>query len=101
MALRQRIMRVEPDHGAGIPDEGLLVAYGNGDLDAARDLAASLTPRLLGQAMRMLQDRAEAEDVTKGDAAAVAGRPGLAAGRSAGLDLGIPGGGQSVPGPAA
>lgn len=65
MALRQRIMRVEPDHGAGIPDEGLLVAYGNGDLDAARDLAARLTPRLLGQAMRMLQDRAEAEDVTQ------------------------------------
>ena len=33
--------------------------------NAARDLTARLTPRLQGQAMRMLQDRAEAEDVAQ------------------------------------
>jgi RNA polymerase sigma factor (sigma-70 family) len=65
MALRLRAMKIDPDLGAGISDEVLLVAYGNGDLDAARDLTARLSPRLLGQAMRMLQDRAEAEDVTQ------------------------------------
>lgn len=48
-----------------VSDEALLIAFGNGDLDAARDLTARLTPRLLGQALRMLQDRAEAEDVTQ------------------------------------
>lgn len=69
MALLHKAMKVEPDlgtdRGAGISDEALLVAFGNGDLDAARDLTARLTPRLLGQAFRMLQDRAEAEDVTQ------------------------------------
>ena len=65
MGLAQRAMRNEPDQAAGIPDEVLLIAYGNGDLDAARDLTARLTPRLLGQAMRMLQDRAGAEDVAQ------------------------------------
>jgi RNA polymerase sigma factor (sigma-70 family) len=58
-------MKVDPDLGAGISDTALLVAFGNGDLDAARDLTTRLTPRLLGQAFRMLQDRAEAEDVTQ------------------------------------
>ncbi len=65
MALRQTVMRVALDLAADISDEVLLVAYGNGDLDAARDLTLRLTPRLLGQAMRILQDRAEAEDVTQ------------------------------------
>jgi RNA polymerase sigma factor (sigma-70 family) len=47
-------------------EEGaLLLAYGNGDPDAARALAALIAPRILGQAMRMLADRAEAEDVTQ------------------------------------
>jgi RNA polymerase sigma factor (sigma-70 family) len=32
---------------------------------AARDLSARLLPRVLGQAIRMLQDRAEAEDVAQ------------------------------------
>ena len=58
-------MKIGQDLGGGISDEALLVAFGNGDLDAARDLTARLTPRLLGQAFRMLQDRAEAEDVTQ------------------------------------
>lgn len=65
MALAYKVMKVDPDLGASISDEALLVAYGNGDLDAARDLTTRLTPRFLGQAMRMLQDRAEAEDVAQ------------------------------------
>ncbi len=47
------------------PDGALLVAYANGDGTAARDLALRLTPRVLAQAMRMLADRAEAEDVAQ------------------------------------
>mgnify|MGYP003113224927 FL=1 len=48
-----------------IPDFALLVAYANGDPAAARDLSARLLPRVMGQAVRMLQDRAEAEDVAQ------------------------------------
>ena len=48
-----------------IPDAALLVAYANGDPEAARDLSRRLLPRVLGQAVRMLQDRAEAEDVAQ------------------------------------
>jgi len=47
-------------------DAALLVAYGNGDLSAARLLTVRLGPRVLGFATRMLRgDRAEAEDVTQ------------------------------------
>ena len=47
-------------------DEALLVAFGNGDRDAARILTLRLTPRVLGFAARMLRgDRAEAEDVAQ------------------------------------
>ena len=47
-------------------DEALLVAYGNGDVSAARILMLRLTPKLLGFAARMLRgDRAEAEDVAQ------------------------------------
>ncbi len=48
-----------------VPDEALLVAYGNGDAGAARALTLRLTPRVLGYATRLLSDRAEAEDVTQ------------------------------------
>lgn len=48
-----------------MPDAALLVAYANGDPEAARLLSARVLPRVLGQAMRMLQDRAEAEDVAQ------------------------------------
>lgn len=48
-----------------IPDGALLVAYANGDRDAARILAGRLAPRTLAQAYRMLGDQAEAEDVTQ------------------------------------
>ena len=43
----------------------LLVAYANGDAEAARELALALAPRALALAARMLADRAEAEDVTQ------------------------------------
>lgn len=46
-------------------DAALLVAYANGDATAARDLSVRLLPRVMGQAYRMLQDRAEAEDVAQ------------------------------------
>ena len=49
-----------------VSDEALLVAFGNGDREAALLLTARLTPRVLGYASRMLRgDRAEAEDVTQ------------------------------------
>ena len=48
-----------------VPDEALLVAYGNGDAAAARALTLRLTPRVLGYAARLLSDRAEAEDVAQ------------------------------------
>jgi RNA polymerase sigma factor (sigma-70 family) len=48
------------------PDEALLIAYGNGDAEAARLLTQRLVPRLLKYAMRLLGgDRAEAEDVAQ------------------------------------
>ncbi len=65
MSVGQGAMKLAADPDAGLSDEGLLVAFGNGDLIAARDLTARLAPRLFGQAQRMLQDRAEAEDVTQ------------------------------------
>lgn len=46
-------------------DGALLVAFANGDAEAARELAARLLPRTLSQAQRMLSDRAEAEDVAQ------------------------------------
>ncbi len=48
-----------------VPDEALLIAYGNGDQLAARALTLRLTPRVFGFANRMLRDRAEAEDVAQ------------------------------------
>ncbi|NIY72381.1 RNA polymerase sigma factor [Marivivens donghaensis] len=53
------------DHFAGAPDEALLVAFANGDQAAARLLATRLAPRAIGQAFRLLHDRAEAEDVVQ------------------------------------
>ena len=43
----------------------LLMAYANGDAAAARELTAALAPRAYAQAVRMLADRAEAEDVVQ------------------------------------
>jgi RNA polymerase sigma factor (sigma-70 family) len=46
-------------------DGALLVAFANGDAEAAQALAARLLPRTLSQAQRMLSDRTEAEDVAQ------------------------------------
>jgi RNA polymerase sigma factor (sigma-70 family) len=49
-----------------VSDEALLVAFGNGDLTAARLLTQRLAPRLLRYAARLLGgDRTEAEDITQ------------------------------------
>jgi RNA polymerase sigma factor (sigma-70 family) len=48
-----------------VPDEALLVAYGNGDRRAASELTRRLTPRVLAYAARLLGDRTEAEDVAQ------------------------------------
>lgn len=51
---------------AEVSDEALLVAFGNGDMEAARALTLRLSPRVLGYATRLLGgDRSEAEDVTQ------------------------------------
>ncbi|SDE25117.1 RNA polymerase, sigma subunit, ECF family [Salipiger thiooxidans] len=46
-------------------DETLLAAYAAGDPAAARALTMRLGPRAFGHAMRMLNDRAEAEDIVQ------------------------------------
>lgn len=46
-------------------DESLLAAYAAGEPAAARALTMRLGPRAFGVAMRMLKDRAEAEDVAQ------------------------------------
>jgi RNA polymerase sigma factor (sigma-70 family) len=53
------------DGGAEDPDAALLVAYADGNPRAAQALTLRLTPRVFGQAYRMLQHRAEAEDLTQ------------------------------------
>ncbi|WP_120502602.1 RNA polymerase sigma factor [Roseovarius sp. EL26] len=49
----------------GLSDGALLVLFANGDQQAARVLTLRLTPAVLGHAMRLLGDRAEAEDVAQ------------------------------------
>lgn len=46
-------------------DEALLLAFAGGDAAAARALTGRLGPRVFSHAMRMLGDRAEAEDVAQ------------------------------------
>ena len=48
-----------------VSDEALLVLYGNGDGAAARALTLRLAPLALRVAQRMLNDRAEAEDLAQ------------------------------------
>ena len=48
-----------------VSDEALLVLYANGDQSAARTLTLRLVPRIMAHAYRLLNDRAEAEDVTQ------------------------------------
>ena len=53
----------EPD--PTLSDDALLVLYANGDGPAAQELTGRLAPRCFGVAMRVLGNRAEAEDVTQ------------------------------------
>ncbi|MEM8978663.1 MAG: RNA polymerase sigma factor [Pseudomonadota bacterium] len=46
-------------------DDALLAAYAAGDSTSARLLLDRLAPTVMGHAMRVLQDRAEAEDVVQ------------------------------------
>ena len=48
-----------------LADDALLAQYSQGDAAAARALTARLTPRVFGHAVRVLGDRAEAEDVAQ------------------------------------
>jgi RNA polymerase sigma-70 factor (ECF subfamily) len=59
------MMEPAQDCLSDVTDEALLVAYGNGDREAARALTLRLAPRLYAHAVRMLADPAEAEDVTQ------------------------------------
>ncbi|WP_424984612.1 RNA polymerase sigma factor [Microbulbifer sp. S227A] len=51
--------------GVAPSDDALLVLFANGEQAAARELTERLAPRALGVAMRVLGDRAEAEDVAQ------------------------------------
>ena len=53
------------DAYSDVSDEALLVLYANGDAGGARMLTVRLVPRILGYAARLLNDRAEAEDVAQ------------------------------------
>ena len=58
-------MTAAPAISVPIPDDALLIAFANGDAQAARDLTVRLLPRVLAQATRMLADPTEAEDVAQ------------------------------------
>lgn len=53
------------DVGHDVSDETLLVQYAGGDRAAARILTLRLTPLVFRVAIRMLNDRAEAEDIVQ------------------------------------
>jgi len=63
--LAPKTMIAQRDPFAGAPDAALLVAFANGDRQAARVLTSRLLPRVLAQATRMLGSRSEAEDVAQ------------------------------------
>ncbi len=54
-----------PEQQGETGDEALLRLYAQGDGRAARILTARLSPLVYGLAMKLLQDQAEAEDVTQ------------------------------------
>ncbi|MEP1200726.1 RNA polymerase sigma factor [Tateyamaria sp.] len=58
-------MAMPLDTDPHMDDADLLAAYARGDAGAARLLTVRLTPRAFGQAMRMLGDSGEAEDVAQ------------------------------------
>lgn len=53
------------DQSTDPSDADLLAAFARGDRAAAMELTRRLTPRVVGQAFRMLGNRAEAEDVAQ------------------------------------
>jgi len=53
------------DAMGGVPDDVLLARFAAGEARAAQALTARLLPRVLAQATRMLNERAEAEDVAQ------------------------------------
>ncbi|OSP54350.1 RNA polymerase sigma factor [Pseudoruegeria sp. SK021] len=58
-------MKMAFDQTVSDPDAVLLARYAGGDRHASAELVQRLTPRILGLARRLLQDGAEAEDVTQ------------------------------------
>lgn len=58
-------MNQSPDPFAGAPDAAVLIAFANGDGQAARVLTSRLLPRVLAQATRLLANPTEAEDVAQ------------------------------------
>jgi RNA polymerase sigma-70 factor (ECF subfamily) len=58
-------MTLSQDPFLGAPDDALLIAFANGDRQAARYLTARLLPRVLAQATRMMGNPSEAEDVAQ------------------------------------
>ncbi|PJF11174.1 RNA polymerase sigma factor [Pseudorhodobacter sp. MZDSW-24AT] len=58
-------MDMPRDTQAPLSDEALLGLYAAGDREAARLLTGRLAPRAFAHALRMLGDRAEAEDVAQ------------------------------------
>ena len=65
MPLARSQMTPVSDPFACTSDEDLLLAHANGDPRAAQVLTLRLLPRVLAQAVRMLANRAEAEDVAQ------------------------------------
>lgn len=58
-------MEMPLDAQNDISDDALLILYANGDRAAASALTLRLTPMVFSLANRLLNDRAEAEDVTQ------------------------------------
>jgi RNA polymerase sigma-70 factor (ECF subfamily) len=58
-------MRMPFDARSDDSDDLLLRRFAAGDAAAARELTQRLTPRVFGHALRLLVDRAEAEDVAQ------------------------------------
>ncbi|MFU8883510.1 MAG: RNA polymerase sigma factor [Rhodobacterales bacterium] len=58
-------MQMPFDAQSDAADHVLLRRFANGDAAAARELTRRLTPRVFAHAMRLLGDRAEAEDVAQ------------------------------------
>ena len=65
MVAANRTVAVVPPAAVLPGDEALLVLFANGDPSAAAELTRRLAPRVLGVAMRVLGNQAEAEDVTQ------------------------------------